>query len=177
MVIFKDDNDALATERVIRAAQRDLRVKVEFKFNKVADSVRDGFFHAISACRFQVRAIVVEKTKMRSESLKTHKERFYSYFVRQMMTWDDGLLVDAKVRIDGSGDRAFKRELAAYLRRFVSAGKVRSVEFSESRRDPLIQLSDMVAGAIGRSYRIDKADPWRWRRMLQSRLEDVWNFG
>jgi hypothetical protein len=43
---------------------------------------------------------------IRSTNLRGHKERFYGFLVRQMMAHDGGRLVQADVRIDGSGDRA-----------------------------------------------------------------------
>jgi len=46
-------------------------------------------------------------------------------------------------------------------------------------RDNLIQLADMAAGAIARSYRLEsRHNPRRWRQMLADadKIEDVWNF-
>jgi len=91
------------------------------------------------------------------------------------MTHDDGLLADAEVVIDGSGDRAFRRNLGSSLRRQVGE-RVQGIRFSNSRNDPLVQLADMCVGAIARSYRSDRKDAWRWRAMLEPRIRDVWNF-
>jgi hypothetical protein len=176
MVIFRSQEAALRTEQAIRDAKAKLHLAREFKFNASSHSVRRHFFEAVAGCDFRVRALVVDKTRIRSAHLKTHKERFYSYFVRQMMSWDGGRLRDADVRIDGSGDREFKREFAAYLRRHLSGDRLRSCGFSDSRRDPLIQLADMVVGAIARSYRADRDDKDLWRRMIASKLDNVWEF-
>ena len=53
---------------------------------------------------------------------------------------------------------------------------MKSCEFSDSSRDLLIQLADMVVGAIARSYRSDRPDKDAWRRMLAKRIDDVWEF-
>jgi hypothetical protein len=58
----------------------------------------------------------------------------------------------------------------------VREGAVRSCGFSDSNNDALVQLADMCAGAIARSYRADRPDSARWRTMLGSRIDDVWEF-
>ena len=176
MVLFSNGEDALTTETVIRHTQQRLKVWPEFKFNKSRNEVRDDFFSAVRGCPFVVRAIVVRKEIIHSPWLKTNKEDFYRYFIRQMMAHDDGALQQAKVIIDGSGDRAFRRMLKLRLRR-QSGTRLKEVQFGNSRNDPLLQLADMSVGAIARSYRRDRKDAARWRHMLAPRINDVWDFG
>lgn len=175
MVIFSDREAARATEVVVREAAIRLHALPEFKFNRSSDSVRDSFFAAIHDCAFLVRAIVVRKEVIYSSRLKTNKEDFYRFFVRQMLANDNGVLVDAKVIIDGSGDREFQRQLAAALRRRLRP-RLSKVRFSNSRNDPLLQLADMCAGAIARSYRKNRKNSSRWRLMLQRHINDIWDF-
>ena len=109
--------------------------------------------------------------------LRENKERFYSFFVKSLLQHDNNVLTGAKVKIDGSGDREFKRELGAYLKREAGEGKIVSIRFAESHRDNLIQLADMVAGAIARSYREgDRNQHDRWRKMLNSKVRKIWDF-
>lgn len=177
MVVFRDLKQAEATSKVIETARAQLRVKPEFKFNKCSHMARDGFFEAIQPCSFAVRALVVDKASIYSDSLREDKERFYNYFVKLLLEHDNGVLQGARIKIDGSGDREFKQELERYLRQQCQAGKIASVKFSESHRDNLIQLADMAAGAIARSYRDgDRKHADRWRKMLAQKIEDVWDF-
>lgn len=176
MVIFANGEDAAATQAAIEASEARRLHKPEFKFSKCDDRVRDVFFGAVRNCPFRVRAIVVRKELIYSARLKADKESFYEYFVKQMMRFDDGVLKDAQVIIDGSGDREFRRNLNTALRRRLGSGVIREVRFKNSSRDVLVQLADMCAGAIARSYRKDRAEPYRWRRMLGPRLNDVWDF-
>ena len=177
MVIFSDAEGARHTEAVIARARLEIGLRAEFKFNKTSDPVRDAFFAAIRGCRFEVRGIVVQKNRIHSPHLRANKEDFYRFFVRQMVTHDGGALVDAKIVIDGSGDRDFRRKLEAGLRRQVGR-RIREVRFSDSRSDALVQLADMCAGAIARSYRQDRGDDaGRWRLLLGARLKEVWEFG
>ena len=177
MVIFREFNEAERTSSIIAETRERLRIKPEFKFNKCHPNVRDGFFEAVSTCNFSVRAVVVEKARIYSDNLREDKERFYSFFVKSLLKYDNDVLQGARIKIDGSGDREFKQELERYLRRQCQEGKIASVKFSESHRDNLIQLADMAAGAIARSYRQDdRKDADRWRKMLGRKIEDVWDF-
>lgn len=175
MVIFEDDAAAKTTEDIIRDAMREMNIRPEFKFNKCRAEIRDAFFTAVRDCPFRVRAIVVVKEIIHSPHLRSNKEGFYQYFVRQMMTHDDGRLENATVVIDGSGDRKFRQALKLRLRRQLG-GKIKDLRLHDSRRDPLIQLADMCCGAIARSYRTDREDSARWHRMLAPRIEDIWDF-
>jgi hypothetical protein len=93
-----------------------------------------------------------------------------------MMKHDDGVLQDAKVIIDGSGDRLFRKKLNTVLRSKLNAGVIQSVRFKDSKSDVLIQLADMCVGAIARSYRDDREEGNRWRQKLAPRIDDVWEF-
>lgn len=177
MVIFRDLQEAERASTAIARARERLNIKTEFKFNKCHPQVRDSFFEAVQPFRFTVRALVVDKARIYSEGLRENKERFYNYFVKTLLKHDGGILQGARVKIDGSGDREFKRELDRYLRGQLDGGKVASVKFTESHSDNLIQLADMTSGAIFRSYRQnDRKNSTRWRDMLASKIENIWEF-
>jgi hypothetical protein len=176
MVIFADADDAAFTRRLIEGSAARLIHKGEFKFSKSRDEVRDRFFRAVAAGPFTVRAIVVRKDMIHSAHLRSDKEGFYAFFVKQMLRHDDGRLTNAKVIIDGSGDREFRQKLSTAIRRKVRDGAVRDCRFSDSRNDALIQLADMCAGAVARSFRTDRRDADRWLDMLRPRIDDVWQF-
>lgn len=176
MVIFREFDEAEQASRAIEAAKSRLRIGQEFKFSKSHANVKDGFFCAVEPFKFTVRALVVEKSRIYSNNLRCNKETFYNYFVRQLLSHDNDVLRGARVKIDGSGDREFKRELSKYLKD-QCGHKIAHIKFAESHRDNLIQLADMVAGAIYRSCMArERKDSYRWREMLGSKIEDVWNF-
>jgi len=176
LVAFKEVEDSLKVADAINELSGGLRSFTEFKFSKSRPEIRDLFFEAISPFQFSIRAIVIRKEELYSQNLRTSKENFYSFFVKSMLKFDNGLLQNAKVIIDGSGDRIFKKELAGYLRREIRKGAIKTVAFSDSKNDRLIQLADMCVGAIARSYTSNKKDAARWRIMINDKIEDVWNF-
>jgi hypothetical protein len=179
MVVFDDFGEAERTSTAIADLRTALRISTEFKFSKSHDDIKDAFFDCVCRHRFSVRALVVDKSVIYSDSLRERKDLFYNYFVQMLLRHDHGALQGARIKIDGSGDRHFKNELNSYLRQQLHAGQVKSIRFAESHRDNLIQLADMVAGAILRSYRDkDRKDAKRWRQVLarNGKLGDVWDF-
>lgn len=176
LVAFNDGDRARAADDAIKAYAAATNFKGEFKFNKTRAEIKDGFFGTVAHCDFRVRAIVVEKELIYSELLRTKKESFYSFFLKSMLKFDNGLLRDARVKIDGSGDRAFKQELEVYLKRHCQERAIREIKFVNSKCDRLIQLADMCVGAIARSYRTDRTDADRWRKMLARKIDNIWEF-
>jgi hypothetical protein len=178
MVIFEDSDSAASAQTAILQLQKALRIQPEFKFNKCCDDYKAEFFGVVGRHKFTTRSVVVQKELIYSEALRTVKESFYKFFIRQMMENDGGVLHDAKIVIDGSGDREFKRQFAAYLRKHLRPGCMRDLQLKDSQKDSLIQLADMTAGAVARSYRKDRKDAAKWRGMLAEggKLGNVWEF-
>lgn len=178
MVIFQSSEAALDAQRKIGELQQQVRVHPEWKFQKCDEERRDAFFNGIAGLSFETRAVAVRKELIYSTHLMNDKNSFYSFFVRMMMKNDGGMLREAKVVIDGSGDRSFKKQFKAYIRKYIPSDCVKDVSLKDSKSDPLVQLADMVAGAIARSYRTDRTEPGRWRAMLDrsGQLQNVWNF-
>lgn len=176
MVIFSDAEEASRARTVINSSRARALHKPEFKFSKCSNDIRDFFFEAIMRIDFEVRAIVVKKDVIYSPHLRSDKESFYQFFVKQMMRHDNDILQEARVIIDGSGDREFQKRLTSQIRQRIKLGAVKDVQLRDSKTDVLVQLADMCAGAIARSYRPDRLDKDRWRRMLGPKISDVWNF-
>lgn len=178
MVIFHSAEDALLTTKLIFALQSELRIKPEFKFSKLSSRNKDIFFTRISACNFSTRTIIVQKSLIYSDHLRTVKDDFYRFFVRQMLENDAGILKSAKVVIDGSGDRHFKNQLRSYMRKNISSDSISRIDLKDSVRDPLIQLADMCVGAISRSYKSERINPNRWKEQLRrnGQIGNVWEF-
>ena len=177
MVIFDKNEDAELTSEVIKNALIDLKIKPEFKFSKSRDGIRDEFFNKIKHCKFRVRALVVDKKNIYSPTLRENDEKFYNYFVKQLINFDELKLNNASIKIDGSGDREFKNELLRYLRSQIKPNLTFKVKFVDSQKDALIQLADMVAGAIYRSYPNNARDANRsWRKAISDKIDNVWDF-
>jgi hypothetical protein len=176
MVIFADHKEAELTQREIRGLLGTVHHRREFKFNKCRPDVRDAFFESVRSREFVVRSIVVQKALIWSERLRKDDETFYRFFCKSMVRFDNQSLKGAKLIVDGSGNRQFRRNLVTYLRAHSSDGSIADIKVRDSVSEPLLQLADMCVGAIARSYRTDRETPSRWRQMLGKKLEDVWEF-
>lgn len=175
MAVFQTRDFARAADDMVSSLRKRLGVRGEFKFNQSRDEVRDEFFRTIVSAEFLVRAIVVDKSKIYSPHLKSDKQDFYRFFVAQMLKHDGGTIQNARVVIDGSGDRAFRKVLGAQFRKQLGA-RLKDLRFADSARDNLVQLADMCVGAIARSYRDERTNSNRWRAMLSPRISDIWDF-
>jgi hypothetical protein len=92
------------------------------------------------------------------------------------MKHNHGRIKNAKLRVDGSGDREFKQAFKAYVRSKVGRGVIAKSNFVGSEKDSLIQLADMVAGAIARAHKEPRNDASFLDR-IRHKIEDLWRFG
>jgi hypothetical protein len=180
-VIFDDELDAEKTAVAIKELKRKLKFpdNMEFKFNKSSKSVRIKFLEHIKNFKFQVRSLVIEKEIVRSKELKRNKNSFYSYAIKTLLQHSHGSILDARIRIDGSGDRVFRRNFITYLRKQLNSNQrriMKDCKLIDSKDNVLIQLADMLAGAIYRSYQKDKTDHLIYKRIIHKHIEDEWKF-
>lgn len=177
MVIFDEDEHAQSTAETIKQALADLKIKPEFKFNKSRNVIRDAFFEKVKSCKFRVRALVVDKEKIYSKNLREDDEKFYNYFVRLLIDFKELKLNNVSIKIDGSGDREFKKELHRYLRSQVKSDFKLKIELVDSHKNHLIQLADMVAGAIAKSYpNQERQANSSWKQAMGKKIENIWDF-
>lgn len=180
-VVFNDDLEAEKTAVAIKELRRKLKKSdnFEFKFNKSNRELRLRFLEHVSHFKFYTRAIVFEKSKIRSNELKTSKQSFYNYAIKMVLKHSFGTIKEAKVRLDGRGDRIYKREITRYLRRELNKRENRvfqKLQFVDSKSNVLIQLADMIAGAIHRRYEYKKTDAKIYYAAVKKRIEDLWEF-
>ena len=177
LVIFDEAAEVEQTAGNIKDLRGRLKLheKFEFKFSKTDDYRRLQFFEAVRASPFRLRVMVIDKRLISSDTLRRDKEKFYGYFVRQVLEHNGGAVAGAKLRVDGSGDRAFKRAFTSYLRRELPQNLLKDCKFRDSRDDSLIQLADMAAGAVRRAFDPAKQDRTYYER-VRHKVEDLWQF-
>jgi len=181
LVIFDDELEAEETSLKIKKLRRDLNKssKFEFKFNKCNKELRLLFLNTIKNCKFRIRAIVFAKDKIRSNHLRTSKASFYNFALAQVLQHNNNSILQAKIRLDGSGDKEFRQNLISYLRQQLNSEEkqiMQNLRFRDSSKDVLIQLSDMVVGSIRKHFDKKSGDCEEYRKILRGREEDVWKF-
>lgn len=178
-VIFDDPLDAEEVALVMKRYRRELgwADEREFKFNKTRKDIVSTLLTKAASKNFRVRAICIDKSRIRSHELRNKQDSFYNYAIKEVLS-KTADLIDADIRLDGHSGRSYKHSAALYFRREInsSSRKVARVRFVDSHTNNLIQLADLIAGAILRSYQADKTDSQTYIKIIKSRIEDVWNF-
>lgn len=175
MVVFEDNDEAQAADDRISLLRRELGQPHDFEFHfcKNSNRVREAFFNAVIPYEFFYYGFVINKECLYSPSFQC-KNTFYKYVCSLVFENAKPILDDAIVKIDGSGDRGFRRSLATYLKRKINTPKserthIKKVSTPDSKNNNLVQLSDMICGAIARSYRTNRPDSDAFRKMVRHR--------
>ncbi len=169
-VIFFENEDAAACDQKIDQ----LRLKcfkndrVEFKFNKCCGDYRKTFLSGVCEHDFMYLGFVLNKSRLHGPGFQ-YGDSFYKYMSKLLFENAKPFLTDASVVIDGSGNREFRDQLQSYLKRKINTqGKtIRKVKTEASHTNNLLQLADMVCGALARSFKNDKADRQDYRNIVK----------
>ena len=91
----------------------------------------------------------------------------------------DGFISNAKLKIDGSGDRIFRKNFLTYLRKELNSTDRKIMthcRLVDSKSNVLIQMADMIAGTIRRSYDEDKKDGAQLKKIMKKHIHNEWEF-
>jgi len=178
LVLFDDEEEARNCDLRIALLRRELRLpeKFEFHFNQNSPEIRKDFLRAIAPYNFSYFAVVIDKNKFRMPEPATAKT-FYRHACGLVFDNVKKRLNEAIVTIDGKGGRHYKRDLQRDLKRRInnSLASVRyigTIKIQNSAGNNLIQLADMVCGAINRSFS-GKPDAQDYRQIIAHREASV----
>lgn len=180
LVTFNDYLEAEKASLKIKELRRKLKVSdfYEFKFNKTDHKFKHGFLNEIKDCKFRIRAIVVNKNLIQSSHLRNNKENFYNYVIMQVLKHSVGHIKKAKLKFDKRGEKALRDELRVYLSRELDNKHkliFTDLKFVDSKENTLIQLADMVSGAV--SHHFSGKDKSCLKLLKEAgRIEDLWEF-
>jgi len=181
LLIFDDELVAEEVALEIKKLKRKLHLgdDFEFKFNKSDKKIKESFLLTIKPFKYRIRAIVVNKEKIHSPLLREKTESFYNYFLKCVLEHNNESILDAKLRLDGLGERKFRQALQTYLRKQLNSQTkqiMNNLKFRNSKNDVLIQMADMIAGALRRYYEDSKSDSKNYWNILKKKKEDIWEF-
>ncbi len=183
--VFDSADDAEVASDLIRSFRASLKwhPQQEFKFSKTREDIRLAFFRAVHSGKFFVRSIVIDKKIVTSDKFKTDRVSFYNYAIQEVLSHSFGTINNAKVRIDGKGSREYVQAAEKYFKHQANQNNpvIGKVKFVDSKSDQLIQLADMMAGAIRKWHDTDhqNQDTYRLavRPFLKRASSDIWLFG
>jgi len=172
-VLFEDNEEADNCSRRIEELRAEMRLRenFEFHFNSCSDQFRIRFLESVVGSGFFYHSIVLNKTKLWGEGFK-HKDSFYKYAAGLVFENAKTRLLNAKVVLDECGNREFKNQLSKYLKKRMNDGNrilIKKVKMEPSHSNNLLQLADMVCGAVFRSFDTTREDRMRFRRLVNYR--------
>ena len=181
MIIFDDDLEAEKTAVVIKELKRKIGFsdQTEFRFFKTSNRYKIKFLQTVAKFNFRVRCLVVDKAIIRSQELRKNKNSFYAYFIKEVLKNNNDTIIDAKIRLDGGGNREFRKSFITYLRRELNSRDkkiMKNFKMVDSKRDVMIQMADMIAGSINRAQNKGKKDCDVYRDIIKNKIEDEWHF-
>lgn len=132
--------------------------EAEFKFRKTNKQIIKTLLEAVSKYDFEIYAVYVDKNTFAKMLPVFDEEKLYNWTVKELLKTIP--LNNASVIIDGRSTKEHKLRIASYLRHEINANehKIMDIKTRDSVKDNLIQLADLIAGAVNRSMQKDKTD-------------------
>jgi hypothetical protein len=143
----------------------------EFKFTAMNDSARERFFLTLAKQDFRAHCRVLDKRLVLNRTSLTATDVYVRVLTRALGDVLDDL-VHANVVIDQSAKvRKAQRQLTERIRGELCLGSsgdaiINDIRFANSRTETLVQVADMIAGAVARS--LTRADD-RFVKLIPTR--------
>jgi hypothetical protein len=132
--------------RAIDELSRRLRHRHEFRFSKSSTEVKSAFFSLISPLDWRAAVLVYDKAASGWSLGPRSPAQFELTAVVETVRLVTGCQ-NAVVLVDGHGD---DRVVYAELRQSLGSQAIKTARYIDSQKSRLVQVADMVAGAIAR---------------------------
>lgn len=176
MIVFDDDLEMTRTSVAVGLLKRKIGFEDyrEFKFHKLSKKIRVMFFTEIKKFKFKIISLSVDKRKIISIKFKNNIKLFYINAIKMLEKINNISDSGIKIKLDGGGGKLFKRNFSSYLRKELNLKDkniIRNLKFVDSKNNSLIQLADMVAGALRKSIESNEKDKDIYRDILKKHIE------
>lgn len=179
LLIFHDNKEIEKMSMAIQKLESNLHFNSneEWKFSKTAPKYRLEFLKTIVNFNFEIRAVVMIKKNIDGPRLISDKDSFYNYTCKLLLQYSAGYFKDAKVIFDKRGNRDFYKNLRQYLRTKckIDHKRIREIKSKDSKKEIPLQVVDMIAGAIGRSFS-NKRDSKDYIRIINPKIRNLFRF-
>ncbi len=169
-VWFPDKDEAQRCDDAIAALRTKIPVlKTEFHFTKLKHYHREQFFDLVKGFDFQYFGVYLDKRKMAEKSLGFPRP-FTHMAVQYLFAGMADKLSDVIITIDETGSSEFRKALAKDLPKAVNGNgnprAIKKVKCARSNGNNLLQMADMVCGAVCRSIGKKQPHPDAYREMI-----------
>jgi len=173
-VVIGDEEVKMSLTEAINRFRRNLGWNEldEFKFAKTNKKIITELIESLQDINYCAYAVVFNKKEVSPICKTNGKNSLYTHVLKELLLRVGKNNQDIKV--DGTSGKRNENELRKYLRQNLREKGVidTNIRFVDSRKDPIIQLADIVAGAIARSYK-DKPDAQKYLELLRSKIISI----
>jgi hypothetical protein len=162
--VLVDEATKMAAHEVIEKVRKDYFQGSEIKSSKIkkkSPNRRISILSAFCQIDFMVYALVVDKREIKTKGLSI-KQSFYKFFHKELTQDLNRINSEVELFSDQIGTDNFMASFIKYLAantiqyNLFSHGK--KYQFTNSKNDDLIQLSDFIAGTLGKAFNLKDRD-------------------
>jgi len=145
----------------------------EFKFNSTKKSIIEKLIKKVRDYKFSVNAVVLDKSKIPVVPEIIDGISLYNYLIKELLINLD--LSNPYITIDGISSKKHEQKVKAYLRQNlrIKGIKKSEIKFVDSRKDTMVQLADIVAGSIARSFSDKKSNARKFLNLFKERIIQI----
>lgn len=174
-VIFDSLEEAEKANEAVKEVRKELKrsESLEFKFSTgTNDYTKELFLRKLSKCNFHYRSIVIDKKTLKQRE-PNPKDSIYMLVADQLFLRAKSRIKNATVFVDLI-TKSFMQDFNKYLRSRLNTDLeklIGEIKHRNSKGNNLLQLADMVCGAIYRKY---NRDDDTYYNIIKKREEDLW---
>jgi len=170
-VVVVSENDAVVISNRIHEFKKvhGLSENYEIRFSKTRKDIIKALLRFLSSCDYQVYGIVIDKEKSNYKSYDRYS--LYNHVLVELLK--SLPFTSVKIILDGEAGKNYQKSTTAFLRRQL-AGKMQidGFKYANSRSLDELQLADVVAGSINRSFS-DHKDAGDYLDILNDKIVEI----
>lgn len=178
LIIFDDNREVDKARTAISNLKREWKKGeyFEFKFSKMSRKERQQFLRIAVQAKFKIRAVIFDKVRMNTLQLEHFKKNYYQYAIRSLLEHHDCTIQGSEIKIDTFGENYYRENLIKYFNEHLCSSPDETgkhLTFQDSKHDVLIQLADVVAGSLRKSFNKSTDDAQAYRKIFEDHEEEI----